>query len=205
LNSALIIPEIKRHWDIKGMFESCYSGRKLVKQGHRYRTHCPIHLEKTPSFYLDTYKDRFNCYGCGIYGDPIDLYALAHGLSNREAIAQLAHDLGLSVDISPEARNTAKVARLKRERIKAVNTDFEMVVNKARLDCWNIEGWLHMFLKHIRTEQDLKRPGPTFALQHLHYVEHIGDLFLSDSPLDQLSAVKLLRRWEACHMTTSTR
>jgi len=34
---------------------------------------CPIHDEKTPSFWIMS-TGKFNCYGCGARGDAIDLY-----------------------------------------------------------------------------------------------------------------------------------
>jgi hypothetical protein len=34
---------------------------------------CPIHEEKTPSFYLDLQKNSFHCFGCGAGGDVLDL------------------------------------------------------------------------------------------------------------------------------------
>ena len=38
---------------------------------------CPIHDEKTPSFWI-TKTGKFNCYGCGAFGDAIDLYQAIH-------------------------------------------------------------------------------------------------------------------------------
>ncbi len=34
---------------------------------------CPIHEERTPSFYLDLTKNTFHCFGCGQGGDILDL------------------------------------------------------------------------------------------------------------------------------------
>jgi len=34
---------------------------------------CPIHDEKTPSFWVKP-NGKFECYGCGSHGDAIDLY-----------------------------------------------------------------------------------------------------------------------------------
>lgn len=50
---------------------------------------CPVHDEKTPSFVI--YSDgRAKCYGCGFWGDQIDLWAKMHGLTVGEAMADLA-------------------------------------------------------------------------------------------------------------------
>lgn len=52
-------------------------------------TTCPLHGDKQPSFAI--YPDQhFYCFGCGAHGDAIDLYAMMHHVSIREAIAALA-------------------------------------------------------------------------------------------------------------------
>ena len=41
------------------------------KKGTCYKGLCPLHMEKTPSFYLKPHADFFKCYGCGIQGGPL--------------------------------------------------------------------------------------------------------------------------------------
>lgn len=33
---------------------------------------CPFHADDTPSMLLDYQTDRFKCFGCGLYGDPME-------------------------------------------------------------------------------------------------------------------------------------
>lgn len=71
-------------------------GLQLKKQSNRlYKTTCCFHNEKKASltFYADT--NTFNCFACQANGDAINFYAKRHNLSNREAIKQLAGQLGL--------------------------------------------------------------------------------------------------------------
>ena len=71
-------------------------GLQLKKQSNRlYKTTCCFHNEKKASltFYADT--NTFNCFACQAHGDAINFYAKRHDLSNREAIKQLARQLGL--------------------------------------------------------------------------------------------------------------
>ena len=71
-------------------------GLQLKKQSNRlYKTTCCFHNEKKASltFYADT--NTFNCFACQAHGDAINFYAKRHDLSNREAIKQLAGQLGL--------------------------------------------------------------------------------------------------------------
>jgi DNA primase len=71
-------------------------GLQLKKQSNRvYKTTCCFHNEKNASltFYTDT--NTFNCFACQAHGDAINFYAKRHNLTNKEAIKQLAGQLGL--------------------------------------------------------------------------------------------------------------
>lgn len=71
-------------------------GLQLKKQSNRlYKTTCCFHNEKKASltFYADT--NTFNCFACQAHGDAINFYGKRHNLTNREAIKQLAGQLGL--------------------------------------------------------------------------------------------------------------
>ncbi len=86
-------------------------GLQLKKQSNRlYKTTCCFHNEKTPSltFYTENPANKkpnsFKCYGCGEHGDAINFYAKRHDLSNREAIKQLAGQLGLQTGFKGQRR-----------------------------------------------------------------------------------------------------
>jgi DNA primase len=76
-------------------------GLQLKKQSNRlYKTTCCFHNEKKASltFYADT--NTFNCFACQAHGDAINFYAKRHDLTNREAIKQLAGQLGLQTSFN---------------------------------------------------------------------------------------------------------
>jgi len=50
---------------------------------------CPLHDEKTPSFFLFERKNRYKCFGCGAGGDSIDLYRAIRHCSFRDAVVDL--------------------------------------------------------------------------------------------------------------------
>jgi len=90
------IDDIKSRITIVDMAES--EGLSLKKSGGgRYTSPCCFHDEKKPSltFYTDT--DTFICFGCSKSGDVINFYALRYGLSNEEAIKQLASRTGVEL------------------------------------------------------------------------------------------------------------
>ena len=64
---------------------------------------CPLHSEKTASFYIRTKTNSFHCYGCGKGGSLIDFVMAMFGFTFIEA----CQHLGLIVDFtgySPEAK-----------------------------------------------------------------------------------------------------
>src|SRR6266404_5549230 len=84
----------------------------LKKSGRDWKGLCPIHGEKTPSFYVIPDKKMFHCFGCGVSGDAIKFVMQVEGRSFREAVEQLANEAG--VDPAPpllgEARRSARRA-----------------------------------------------------------------------------------------------
>jgi len=101
----------------------------LKKSGHDWKGLCPIHGEKTPSFYVVPDKKIFHCFGCGVSGDAIKFVMQVEGRSFREAVEQLAAEAG--VDLTPpdpeEARRSARRAALAEVNEKAC-TFYERVL-----------------------------------------------------------------------------
>jgi len=101
----MIIDDIKSRLNIITLAES--EGLKLVKQSNRlYKTTCCFHNETKASltFYADT--NTFNCFACQANGDAINFYAKRHNLENKEAIKELAGQLGLQKGYQRHTRNT---------------------------------------------------------------------------------------------------
>ena len=68
---------------------------ELKKSGHKHTACCPFHHDKTPSFFVDTVKQKFNCYGCGEYGDVLDFIVRYEGVDFKTACAILGGEQGL--------------------------------------------------------------------------------------------------------------
>lgn len=62
----------------------------LKKNGAFYKTHCPFHEEKTPSFTVQKGDTHYHCYGCGAHGDAIAFVMQYTRLSFRETVELLA-------------------------------------------------------------------------------------------------------------------
>ncbi|MFT9049306.1 DNA primase [Gluconobacter cerinus] len=83
---------------------------KLVRSGRNWKTCCPFHGEKTPSFYV--YDDHFHCFGCGAHGDAISFVMQSDGRSFPEAVEQLAAEAGLEVP-KQDPRSEARAREVK--------------------------------------------------------------------------------------------
>lgn len=61
---------------------------------------CPLphHLsDKTPSFFVNTEKNLFNCHGCRSGGNPIKFLSEVEGISYGDAFRQLAKEVGVEL------------------------------------------------------------------------------------------------------------
>jgi hypothetical protein len=64
----------------------------MQKTGANFKGLCPFHREDTPSFFV--YKERFNCFGCGVGGDVIDFVKKYYNLDFLQAIKHLQIETG---------------------------------------------------------------------------------------------------------------
>jgi DNA primase len=65
--------------------------------GTRFKYLCPIHGEKSPSFYVFTQNEYqyYHCFGCSAHGDIINLVANLEGMEIKSAIGKLAWGLNI--------------------------------------------------------------------------------------------------------------
>ncbi|GMV54467.1 MAG: hypothetical protein AMXMBFR6_02720 [Betaproteobacteria bacterium] len=69
----------------------------LRKAGANFVACCPFHDEKTPSFTVSPSKQFFHCFGCGAHGSAIGFLMAHAGLGFREAVEDLARQVGLAL------------------------------------------------------------------------------------------------------------
>ena len=63
---------------------------KLEKAGKNFKTRCPFHNEKTPSFNISPAKGIYKCFGCGKAGDVVTFVQEHEKLTYPEAIRWIA-------------------------------------------------------------------------------------------------------------------
>lgn len=81
---------------------SCFLS--LKKRGAYYKTLCPFHEEKTPSFTVQKKDSHYYCFGCGAQGDAIAFLMSYRQMSFIESVEYLAAHFGVTLQIKEENR-----------------------------------------------------------------------------------------------------
>lgn len=90
----------------------------LKARGRKHVGLCPFHSEKTPSFTVDSEKNLFHCFGCGVGGDVFSLVMEKENLTFPEALKFLADKYHIAL---PEQRRISPQALKLEEQIFKIN------------------------------------------------------------------------------------
>lgn len=73
------------------------TGARFAKSGSGFKTLCPFHNERTPSFFVQEERGRFKCFGagCGVNGDVIQFLCDWHGIGFKDALEKAGSLAGL--------------------------------------------------------------------------------------------------------------
>ncbi len=77
---------------------------ELKKAGANFKSPCPFHDEKSPSFVVSPAKQIYHCFGCGVTGDPIRFVMEYEKLNYPEAIEKLASYYNFSLQYTQGAQ-----------------------------------------------------------------------------------------------------
>jgi DNA primase len=90
----------------------------LKKRGRKHVGLCPFHSEKDPSFTVDSEKQLFHCFGCGVGGDVFTLIMEKENLTFPEALSQLAERY--HIPLPQKARLSPELQKLE-EKVYKIN------------------------------------------------------------------------------------
>ena len=108
--SEEIIDEVREKNDIVDTISPYV---RLTKRGANYVGLCPFHNEKTPSFSVNTDKQIFHCFGCGVGGNSISFVMKYENLTFAEAIKQMAEKAGINLPEEYDNPESVKRADLR--------------------------------------------------------------------------------------------
>jgi len=93
----------------------------LKRTGRSFRTLCPLHEEKTPSFYVIPHKQIFYCFGCHQGGDVFTFLRVHDGMSFAESVRALAERAGIKIEesYSGEGDTADELAEIRRLNLAA--------------------------------------------------------------------------------------
>lgn len=84
----------KQGYDIEALKQipiGAMLGEAVYRSSSRNAYKCPLHNEKTGSFYWFKDKNNYHCFGCGAHGDAINLYQNLHKCSFTDACEALKY------------------------------------------------------------------------------------------------------------------
>ncbi|MGA2450165.1 MAG: DNA primase [Polyangiaceae bacterium] len=87
----------------------------LKKHGRRMVGLCPFHVEKTPSFHVNSDSGLYYCFGCKESGDVFRFLERAEGYTFVEAVKALAERAGVAIE-EDAGGDRSDEERRKRER-----------------------------------------------------------------------------------------
>lgn len=87
--------EVKSHLDIVDIAGE-YLQLKPAGSGS-FKTCCPFHQEKTPSFFVNRQRQSWHCFGCDKGGDIISFVMDMEGMDFRDALELLAQKAGVQL------------------------------------------------------------------------------------------------------------
>jgi len=106
-----VFDDIKDRLDITNI-AARYTTLERAGSNGRVRGLCPLHPEKTPSFFVFTDSQRWHCFGCNMGGDVFDLVQAAEGLDASAALTELAREAGVELKpLTAEAQAAQAAAR----------------------------------------------------------------------------------------------
>ena len=100
---------------------------KVTKAGSYYKSLCPFHTEKTPSFIINPERQTWHCFGsCGVGGDVIELVIRIEKINFTEALKILAERAGVELNKNSGPDKNNKLYEINFEACKFYKTQLQL-------------------------------------------------------------------------------
>ncbi|OIJ22008.1 hypothetical protein BKP45_04850 [Anaerobacillus alkalidiazotrophicus] len=153
---------------------------KVKRRGKNFVALCPFHSERTPSFTMNPRTNKYRCFGCGIYGSQIDLYAHFNELSFVDAAKLLAKEYAIV--------QQNETVQEKNER--AFKNELANAVHQKKHELFLELIWILDNLKMVR--RSVKNMSQVEALEQYYHLEVILEYLLDLLTNGELNEEELL-------------
>lgn len=127
-----------------------YTDRSIVKG----KCNCPLHNEKTASFFVNDVKGVFYCQGCGAGGDIFKFVQQYSSVDFKEAVSIIDRDFALGITqekISVKAQIAVREAKNKRAKEECEREQKSVLYNEL---CIKYK-MVNALLKHLTPLTDI--------------------------------------------------
>jgi len=125
-----IIMQVRERIDIVDLISGYV---QLKHSGDNHLGLCPFHNEKTPSFNVNSSRQIFHCFGCGVGGNVFSFLMRMEGLAFPQAVKRLAEQVG--VEIPEDEPSPHEIQRRKeREQLSQIYEEATRFYHQLLLD-----------------------------------------------------------------------
>ena len=116
-----IIDQVRDRTDIVEVISGYIPLKKL---GRNYKTTCPFHNEKTPSFVVSPDKQIYHCFGCNAGGNVFSFVMKYENIEFPEAVEMLAKKAGIALPRTAGNRDGASSLNDQLYRVNELASQF---------------------------------------------------------------------------------
>lgn len=100
---------------------------EMVKSGKEYFGHCPLHIDKTPSFSITPSKNLYYCFSCGRSGGIIKFLMEYENMSFTDAVKKAAKIADIDLSQMCRSETITFLRRCKTSAIKKKKQEHEIL------------------------------------------------------------------------------